>query len=196
MPHWSMFKLATHTVTVLTLAVSLAGCDSPADSFAPSDMDDVAVLFNKSPAQSASGATDPARVAAEPSTARGDESSDSAASEVSSDTPPDESASPAAPRTEAGRPTLEPGGYLTTIAGARRHILNRLDDLAWTQAVQHFQATEGRLPKDHAEFMTRIIEPLGIDLGYKEEDQEFLYDPNEGSWGAVYVVERQQSTAP
>jgi hypothetical protein len=63
---------------------------------------------------------------------------------------------PAEPaRTEAGRAPIGEGGYLVAIGGARRHVLNKVDDLAWTQAVQHFQATEGRLPKDHAEFMSR-----------------------------------------
>lgn len=103
------------------------------------------------------------------------------------------------PRTEAGRAPIGEGGYLTAIAGARRHVLNRVEDLAWTQGVQHFQATEGRLPKDHDEFMKRIVQELGIDLGFKEEAQEFLYDPTptEGHpWGTVYVVEADTQPAP
>lgn len=103
------------------------------------------------------------------------------------------------PRTEAGRAPIGEGGYLVAIAGARRHVLNRVEDLAWTQGVQHFQATEGRLPKDHDEFMKRIVQELGIDLGYKEEGQEFLYDPaptEDHPWGTVYVVEAQAQPAP
>jgi hypothetical protein len=64
--------------------------------------------------------------------------------------------------------------------------------------VQHFQATEGRLPKDHDEFMKRIVQELGIDLGFKEEGQEFLYDPTpteEHPWGTVYVVEAEAKAA-
>jgi hypothetical protein len=99
-------------------------------------------------------------------------------------------------RQVAQRGDIGEGGYLVAIGGARRHVLNRLDDLAWTQGVQHFQATEGRLPKDHAEFMSKIVEPLGIDLGYIEEGQEFLYDPNEGQWGTVYVVQMEGAAAP
>jgi hypothetical protein len=106
---------------------------------------------------------------------------------------------PAEPvRREAGRAPIGEGGYLVAIAGARRHVLNRVDDLAWTQGVQHFQAAEGRLPKDHDEFMKKIVEPLGIDLGFKEEGQEFLYDPTpseEHPWGTVYVVEAQTTPA-
>jgi hypothetical protein len=103
------------------------------------------------------------------------------------------------PRTEAGRAPIGEGGYLVAIAGARRHVLNRVEDLAWTQGVQHFQATEGRLPKDHDEFMKKIVEPLGIDLGFKEEGQEFLYDPTpieDHPWGTVYVVEAESQPAP
>jgi hypothetical protein len=100
------------------------------------------------------------------------------------------------PRTEAGRGSIGEGGYLVAIAGARRHVLNKVEDLAWTQGVQHFQAEHGRLPKDHAEFMSRIVEPLGIDLGYIEEGQEFLYDPNEGQWGTLYVVQKADAAGP
>jgi len=102
-------------------------------------------------------------------------------------------------RVEAGRASIGEGGYLTAIAGARRHVLNKVDDLAWTQGVQHFQASEGRLPKDHNEFMKKIVEPLGIDLGFKEEGTEFLYDPTpseEHPWGTLYVVAADAASAP
>jgi hypothetical protein len=103
-------------------------------------------------------------------------------------------------RRVAGREGVGSGGYYTAIVGARRHILNKVESLAWIQGVQHFQATNGRLPKDHAEFMSQIVEPLGIDLGFKEEDQEFLYDPNDktqGQFGTLYVVAKEpQADAP
>jgi hypothetical protein len=95
-------------------------------------------------------------------------------------------------RRVAGREGVGEGGYYTAIVGARRHVLNRVESLAWIQAVQHFQATNGRLPKDHAEFM-RTINELQINLGYKEENQEFLYDPSEGQWGTLYVVEKTET---
>jgi hypothetical protein len=102
------------------------------------------------------------------------------------------------PRKEAGRAPVGEGGYLTAIVGARRHILNQVEDWPWIQAVQHFQATEGRLPKDHDEFMKKIVKPLGINLGFKEEGQEFLYDPTpteERPWGTVYVVDSVEQPA-
>jgi hypothetical protein len=101
-------------------------------------------------------------------------------------------------RKEAKRDPIGQGGYLTAIAGARRHVLNQVEDWAWTQAVQHFQATEGRLPKDHDEFMNKIVIPLEINLGFKEEGHEFLYDPTpteDHPWGIVYVVEKVEEPA-
>jgi hypothetical protein len=105
-------------------------------------------------------------------------------------TPPEER-----PRKVAGRPPVKQGGYLTAIVGARRHALNKIDSWAWMQAVQHFVATEGRKPKDHDEFMKKIVIELQVPLGYIEENQEFLYDPNaereDGlDIGQLYVVEK------
>jgi hypothetical protein len=37
---------------------------------------------------------------------------------------------------------------------------------------------------------------MEINLGYKEEDEEFFYDPNEGDWGELYVVEKVEQPAP
>jgi hypothetical protein len=106
---------------------------------------------------------------------------------------------PAEPeRKVAGREGVAPGGYANAIIGARRHILNKVESLAWIQAVQHFQATEGRLPKDHAEFMNKIVIPLQIDLGHIEEGQEFLYDPkgeSDARVGQLYVVEKSADSA-
>ncbi|MCC7474024.1 MAG: hypothetical protein IT425_01405 [Pirellulales bacterium] len=106
--------------------------------------------------------------------------------------------SPAEPEKKvAGREQMQPGGYLSAIAGARRHVLNQVESWAWKQGVQHFRATEGRKPKDHDEFMKKIVIPLEIDLGFKEEDQEFWYDPNapsDGDLGVLYVVKKESAT--
>ena len=122
---------------------------------------------------------------------------DEAESSLTQQQPGPSEAAPSEPtRQVAEREGAGEGGYYTAIVGARRHVMNRVEDLAWIQGVQHFQAEHGRLPKDHDEFMSRIVEPLGIDLGYKEPDQEFLYDPSAGQWGEVYVVEKLDESAP
>lgn len=156
---------------VIALAVGGVGC-GPSDSGAGSSMAEVATQLD---AQNAA-----------------QHQQDQAKSEAERKAQDAQTAPAEQPRTEAGRGNIGEGGYFTAIAGARRHVLNKVEDLEWTQGVQHFQATEGRLPKDHDEFMNRIIVPLGIDLGFKEEGQEFLYDPTpieDHPWGTVYVVE-------
>jgi hypothetical protein len=162
---WVMFGI----VAVLP---SYIGCDSSADTGAGQSMDEVAAQLD---AQNAAQQQADSQAEAE----RKAQESQQAAQ------PADEQ------RTLAGRPGVGEGGYYTAIVGARRHVLNQVDRLSWLTGVKNFQATEGRLPKDHAEFMSRVVEPDGIDLGYKEENQEFLYDPTAGPFGEVYVVEKE-----
>jgi hypothetical protein len=170
---------------LILLGIGVVGCDSSPDSGGGASMDDMAASLE---AQSAAEKKEQERLEAE---RKAEEARQAAAA----------ASQPAAerPRTVAGRPGVGQGGYYTAIVGARRHVLNRVEDLAWLQGVQHFQATEGRLPKDHAEFMSKIVEPLGINLGFKEENQEFLYDPTpdeDHPWGNVYVVEKVEEPAP
>jgi hypothetical protein len=168
--------------SIASFALLLTGC--PSESGPKRSMSDVGSQIESQNA--AQQQTDQAK-------AEADQKAKEAAAAAASQPPAE------APRTEAGRAPIGEGGYLVAIAGARRHVLNRVDDLAWTQAVQHFQATEGRLPKDHQEFMTKVIEPNGIDLGFKEEGQEFLYDPtpdSEHPWGTLYVVASEDAAAP
>jgi hypothetical protein len=162
----------------LALTIVVSGCNSSSDSAGDGGggMDQLA---HQVTAQKAAGVQQDESAAQE------------AKSAAAADQPPAEQ-----PKTAAGREGVGEGGYYTAIVGARRHVLNRVEDLAWTQGVQHFQAEHGRLPKDHAEFMSRVVEPLQLDLGYKEENQEFLYDPTQGQWGEVFVVEKMEQPAP
>lgn len=179
-------------ILALSLAPLLSGCGSgETSSSGGATMDDLATTLDKPEPIVDSGASEGSAATAEVNGATDaapppDDQSAVAGSE--------ESSNAGDGRQVAGRAPIGEGGYFVAIGGARRHILNRIEDLAWTQAVQHFKATEGRLPRDNAEFMTRIVEEHGIDLGYKEEDQEFLYDPNEGPWGTVFVVAKEPAT--
>jgi hypothetical protein len=163
-------------VLIITTALGLAGCDSSGSKSGGASMDQIAGAVD---AQNAAQKRE-----AEAAVQKANAEKIAAGKAV---------ATPAEPEKKlAGREAVAPGsGYYKSIIGARRHVLNQVDKLPWLQAVQHFQATEGRLPKDHNEFMKKIVEPLQINLGYKEENQEFLYDPNEGQWGEVYVVEKE-----
>ena len=167
---------------VLAIAIGSSGCDSSSSSSGGASMDQMA------------GAVDAQNVAQK-------QAAEAAARKAEEDKIAAEKAAagkPAEPEKKlAGREAVAPGGgYYKAIIGARRHVLNQADRLPWLQAVQHFQATEGRLPIDHNEFMKKIVEPLQINLGYKEENQEFLYDPHEGQWGEVFVVEKEPAPVP
>ncbi len=163
-----VYKRTTGLVLIIVIAIAPIGCDSSTDTGGGASMDEMAAAVS---AQKAAEQAQPATA-------------------TTTNQAPAE-----AERKVAERAGVQPGGYYTAIVGARRHVLNKVDDLAWIQGVQHFKAEQGRLPKDHAEFMSKIIEPLGINLGYKQENEEFLYDPSAGDWGEVYVVEKLDQPA-
>lgn len=162
---------------VLVMTIVIGGCESAGDDGGGPSMDELASQVS---AQRAIQQTQQAKAA------------EQEAAQAAVQAAPQ--ASPEPQRRVAERPDAGQGGYYTAIVGARRHVLNRVEDLAWLQGVQHFKAEHGRLPKDHAEFMSKVVEPLGIDLGYKQENEEFLYDPSIGQWGEVYVVEKLDET--
>ena len=96
-----------------------------------------------------------------------------------------------------GRSAPQFGGYFGAIAGARRHVMNVADSLAWIQGVRSFKAEQGRKPKDHAEFMKSVVPVYELQLPRIEDDEEYLYDPNgesDGDFGQLYVVKK--GTAP
>jgi hypothetical protein len=48
------------------------------------------------------------------------------------------------------------------------------------KALQLFQASEGRMPRSHEEFMTRIIQANNIRLPELSEGQEYEFDSDSG----------------
>jgi hypothetical protein len=178
-----MEKTTRKFVVLILLGIGVAGCDSSSNtkSRGGASMGEMAAALD---AKTATEKKEQERIEAER------KAEEARAAAAAAALPPEEP-----PRKEARRDPIRQGGYFTAIAGARRHILNQVEDWAWGQAVDHFKATEGRKPKDHDEFMKKIVIPLGIDLGYIEENQEFLYDPNaereDGrDIGQLYVVEK------
>jgi hypothetical protein len=69
-------------------------------------------------------------------------------------------------------PSAASGGYLDTLANSRDRAVKVIDTAALTQAVQMFNATEGRFPKDLDELVTNKliaevpITPRGKKLDY------------------------------
>jgi hypothetical protein len=169
----------------IVVALAALGCESSSNSGGGASLDDMAGAMEAKKTAKVQQEKDE-KEAAERDAQQA--ASPPAASAINDQS--EANATPEQPRTVAGRSGVGEGGYYTAIVGARRHVLNKVEDLAWLQAVQHFQATNGRLPKDNAEFMSQVVKPLEINLGYKEENQEFIYDPSVGEWGEVYVVEK------
>jgi len=56
----------------------------------------------------------------------------------------------------------------------------RVFEVQIPQAMQLFQATEGRLPKSHEEFMARIVEENRLVLPELPEEHRYRYDPEAG----------------
>jgi hypothetical protein len=107
----------------------------------------------------------------------------------------------AEPKKVGSRPAPEFGGYFGAIAGARRHVMNVVDSIAWIQGVRSFKAEQGRKPKDTAEFMKRVVPTYELQLPRIEDDEEYAYDPNgesDGDFGQLYIVKKgtAASSAP
>jgi hypothetical protein len=103
---------------------------------------------------------------------------------------------PAEPERKAvgSRAAVAGGGYYGAIMGARRHVMNVVDNLSWIQGVRSFKAEEGRKPKDNDEFMNVVVKKYELQLPRIEEDEEYVYDPNgesDGDFGQLYVVKKE-----
>ena len=89
-------------------------------------------------------------------------------------------------------------GYYAAVIGARRHVMNVVDSIAWIQGVRSFKAEQGRKPKDTAEFMKRVVPTYELQLPHIEDDEEYAYDPNgesDGDFGQLYVVKKGAAPA-
>jgi hypothetical protein len=94
------------------------------------------------------------------------------------------------------REIVQGGGYYSAIMGARRHVMNVVDNIAWIQGVRNFQGTYGRKPKDTKEFMNVCVKENDLQLPRIEADEEYMYDPNgesNGDFGQLYVVKKESA---
>lgn len=60
-------------------------------------------------------------------------------------------------------------------------------DIQLQSALQIYNATNGKNPKDHDEFMRVIIAENRIKLPELPAGEEYFYDPAEGSYGTLFV---------
>jgi hypothetical protein len=84
--------------------------------------------------------------------------------------------------TSSGNPVTAPADYLGSITKAQQNAVKTVDVAALTQAIQMFQAEQGRLPKDLNElvtmkYMAKIPTPPA--------GKKITYDTNSG---AVKIV--------
>lgn len=86
--------------------------------------------------------------------------------------------------TATGNPITAPVDYLGSVAKAKKVSEKTIDTASLNQAVQLFQASEGRLPKDLNELVTEKYLTRLPDAPY---GMKIVYD---GSTGQVKVVPR------
>lgn len=172
------------------------GCDSGSSSGGGSDMDALAAQLDQ-----AKQAEADAKAAAEAAAAKAAADQQAAEEAAQRKAQEDAAAAAAAAAQPAGGPTTagagtvgQEGGYMSAIVAAHRHITTRVDDLAWTVAVKSYGAEKGHYPKSHEEFM-QCLKMYDTELPALEQGQEYLYDPNEGQFGTLYIVEPNPAAA-
>ena len=91
----------------------------------------------------------------------------------------------AEPKYDTGNPLTAPADYLGAVVQAQKHAEKVIDVSYINQAIQLFQASEGRLPKDLNELVPNYVGKLpATPYGTKLD-----YDPNTGQ---VKVVKQQK----
>jgi len=79
-------------------------------------------------------------------------------------------------------PIAAPLDYIAAIGKARKATLARLDQAKLIDAIQKFEASEGRAPKDLSELVPNFITaippaPAGMKLEYQPADASFMLVP-------------------
>lgn len=180
------FSIAVMCLTIAT------GCNDSGNTSGAPDMEAIAAQMEQS--KQAEAKAKAAEEAAAAKAAAEQQAAAEAAQRRAEEEAAAQASAAAAQRAEGGRTTAgagtigQGGGYMSAIVAAHRHITTRVDDLAWTQALQHHKAMTGEMPKNHEEFM-KIMQEGGIPLPELEQGEELFWDPSEGDWGTLYIVE-------
>lgn len=69
-------------------------------------------------------------------------------------------------------------------------------NVAVVQALNLFEAENGRRPKDHTEFMERVIKPNNIRLPMLPPGQSYRWDPTQGDKGELMVDRPKGAVTP
>ena len=87
---------------------------------------------------------------------------------------------------------VKPSANPYASAGAYGYAVSEISKQTVQRALQFFQAEHGRFPKDHEEFMTRIIEQNNIQLPVLPGKRRYQYDVENHE---LVVVEAAKKTA-
>lgn len=82
----------------------------------------------------------------------------------------------ATPNYNTGNPITAPVDYLGAVAQAKQYSVKQIDLAYLNQAIQQFNAAEGRLPKDLKELMPNYIGKIP----QAPYGSKIVYDPNTG----------------
>jgi len=82
---------------------------------------------------------------------------------------------------------------VTGAAGAYGPLVQKVSNIAIVQAVNLFNAAEGRYPKDHEEFMAKVIKKNNIRLAMLPHGSAYKYDVENHALVVVKVKKTEAS---
>ena len=97
---------------------------------------------------------------------------------------------PAEPKKEPSKlgenPVAAPLDYIAAVGKAQKASISRLDQAKLIDAIQKFEASESRPPKDLSELVPNFLPalppaPKGMKLEYKAADGSFMFVPVEAA---------------
>ena len=68
-----------------------------------------------------------------------------------------------------------------------KKVKTNLNEIQITHQMKNFEATNGRKPKDFAEYKKEILDPIGVSLPELPQGDRYVYRPEEGSSGELMV---------
>jgi hypothetical protein len=98
------------------------------------------------------------------------------------DAPKPKAEAPKAPQKLGENPVAAPLDYIAAVGKAQKASLGRLETAKLIDAIQKFEASESRPPKDLSELVPGFLPalppaPAGMKLEYKAADGSFLFVP-------------------
>ena len=161
--------------------ISLVGCGGPTNSGGTSTLDAMAEKLNQKAVEDKQTAKQQAAVNAQAS-------ADAKAAEAARLA--NQGGSKVRPEDMQRGSKMVQGGYLQTVLKGGVRAEQRLNLFVVQDALNKFWGFEGRYPKDHDEFMEKVIELNGIELEPLQEPYEYFYNAEDHQ---LYKVAKQEA---